>query len=67
MINRLYDTLSRQELHYHELGAIENGTIVLVAKSMDAEGVLEVMRIKELADKFNLITKWDGCNIQIGR
>lgn len=65
MIQRLYETLSRQELLYHELGAIDNGTIIIVAKSMDAEGVMEVMRIKELADKYHLITQWDGSNIRI--
>ena len=67
MIISLYNELSKLELKYHELGAITNGTIVLVAKSLAGEGVLEVMSIKELADKFSLITKWDGKNIEITR
>ncbi len=67
MVNNLHNELSELELQYHELCAIENGTIVLVAKSLAAEGVLEVMHIKELADKFNLVTRWDGQNIKITR
>jgi hypothetical protein len=67
MINNLHNELSRLELQYHELGAITNGTIVLVAKSLAGEGVFEVMQIKELADKFNLVTKWDGQSIEITR
>ena len=67
MIYSLHEMLSSTTLEYHELGAVKDGTIVIIAKSLDAEGILEVMRIKEMADMFNLITKWDGQNIQIAK
>jgi hypothetical protein len=59
--------LSSTTLEYHELGAVEDGTIVLIAKSLDAEGIFEVMRIKEMADMFDLNIMWDGQNIQIAK
>ena len=65
MIKSLYNALSKLELEYHELGEIINETIVLTAKSLDAEGISEAIRINELAATFNLITKWDGQNIEI--
>ena len=67
MINSLHNKLRDLELKYHELGETSDGTILLTAKSLDPEGVMEVMRIKELADSFNLTTKWDGQNIQIAK
>ena len=67
MIKRLHNVLSNLDLKYHALDSVNDDTIVLVAKSLDAEGVMEVMRIKELADQYNLITRWDGSNIEIGR
>jgi hypothetical protein len=67
MINSFRNMLADLELKYHELGEISDGTILLVAKSLDPEGVMEVMRIKELADSFSLTTKWDGQNIQIAK
>ncbi len=65
MIYSLHKMLSNTALKYHELGEVQGETIVLIAKSLDAEGVFEVMHIKEMADMFNLTTKWDGQNIQI--
>jgi hypothetical protein len=65
MIYSLHDKLSNAALKYHELGAVKDETIVLIAKSLDAEGIFEVMLIKEMADMFDLTTKWDGQNIQI--
>ncbi len=65
MINRFYNTLLDIKLEYHLLREIRDGVIVLTAKSLDAEGIAEVIRINELAATFNLITKWDGENIQI--
>lgn len=67
MIKRLHNVLSNLDMKYHALDSVNDDTIVIVAKSLDAEGVMEVMYIKELADKYNLITKWDGCNIEIRR
>lgn len=67
MIESLYNALLESELKYHVLGAISNGTIVLTAKSLDAEGISEIIRINELAGKYNLVTKWDGENIEIKR
>jgi hypothetical protein len=67
MIQELYAKLSTINWHYHALQEPTSGTIVLKAISMDPQGVLEVMRIRELADEFRLHTKWDGQDIQIGR
>lgn len=67
MIKRFHNVLSNLELKYHALDSVNDDTIVIVAKSLDAEGVMEVMYIKELADKYNLITRWDGSNIEIRR
>ena len=65
MIYSFHKKLSNAALKYHELGAVQDETIVLIAKSLDAEGIFEVMRIKEMADLFDLTTQWDGQNIQI--
>ena len=65
MIESLHYELSQLELEHHELGEIVNGSILLTAKSIDAEGISEVIRINELAAEFRLIAKWDGENIQI--
>ncbi|MGB6019548.1 MAG: hypothetical protein WBF77_08120 [Sulfurimonadaceae bacterium] len=65
MIKSLHNALSELELEYHELGEIINETIILTAKSLDAEGISEVIRINELAATFNLITKWNGHSIEI--
>ncbi len=67
MIKGLYNALAALELEYHHLGEITDGVIVLTAKSLDAEGIAEVIRINELAEKYNLVTKWDGENIEIKR
>ena len=65
MIESLHNALSELELEYHELDEIVNDTIVLTSKSLDAEGISEVIRINELAAEFHLITKWDGETIRI--
>jgi len=67
MLKTLHKMLDEIGLKYHKLEGVENGMIVLVAKSLAAEGIAEVMRIKELADKFDLTAKWDGKNIEIRR
>ncbi len=67
MIKSLYYELSQLELLYHELGEIVNDTILLTAKSVDAEDISEVIRINELAASFRLVAKCDGENIQIKR
>jgi hypothetical protein len=67
MINGFYNKLLSIELEFHEIASSDSESIVLHAKSLDAEGIFEVMRIKELADKFRLQTKWDGQDIEITR
>lgn len=67
MIKSLYNALCELDLKYHHIGEIGEGVILLTAKSLDAEGIDEVIRINELAAKFHLVTKWDGENIQIVR
>ncbi len=67
MIRSLHNALSGLNLEYHILGEIEEGVILLTAKSLDAKGITEVILINELATQFNFITKWDGHNIQIAR
>jgi len=68
MIISLHSVLSELGLQHHELGSVGNdGSILLVAKTHDPEGITEVMRIKNLADKFNMNVKWDGHNIEIRR
>jgi len=67
MIRSLHKMLDELGLEYHKLEAVQNGTIVLIAKSLAAEGIAEVMRIKELADRCELTAKWDGRNIEIRR
>lgn len=67
MITSLHNALSGLNLEYHILGEIQDGIIVITAKSLDAEGISEVILINELATQFNFITKWDGHNIQIAR
>lgn len=67
MIRSLHKMLEELGLEYHRLEAVKNGTIVLVAKSLAAEGIAEVMRVKELADKCDLTARWDGKNIEIRR
>ncbi|UFS61710.1 hypothetical protein LOH54_08540 [Sulfurimonas sp. HSL-3221] len=53
--------------NYHVLQKPESGVITMRATSMDPQGVLEVMRIREIAEEFRLYTKWDGQDIVIGR
>ncbi|MDA3946650.1 MAG: hypothetical protein PF439_08230 [Helicobacteraceae bacterium] len=67
MINRFYNTLLDVDLEYHLLREVRDGVILLTATSLDGEGIAEVIRINELAATFNLITKWDGENIQISK
>jgi hypothetical protein len=67
MIKSFYQKLLSLELEFHEIAAANGSSVVLHAKSLDADGILEVMRIKELADKFRLQTKWDGQDIEITR
>ncbi|MHC3995449.1 hypothetical protein ACXWTF_11525 [Thiomicrolovo sp. ZZH C-3] len=67
MIQELYQKLSAIEWNYHVLQAPDRGVIILKAISMDPQGVLEVMRIREIAEEFRLYTKWDGQDIMIGR
>jgi hypothetical protein len=67
MIKSFYQKLLNLELEFHEIAAVNGSSIVLHAKTLDADGVFEVMRIKELADKFRLQTKWNGQDIEITR
>ncbi|WP_345969351.1 MULTISPECIES: hypothetical protein [Sulfurimonas] len=67
MIQELYNKLSAMDWTYHALQKPESGVITMRATSMDPQGVLEVMRIREIAEEFRLYTKWDGQDIVIGR
>lgn len=67
MITNLYEQLLGLELQFHEIASANSSSIVLHAKSLDAEGIFEVMRIKELADQYKLHTKWDGQDVEITR
>ena len=62
---RLYEELKTLNLQHHVLEDISKEAVMLVAKSLDPEGVDEVMRIKKIADKYGLVTVWDGKNIEI--
>ena len=65
MLIRLYNQLVNFKLQYHELRPLADDTILLLAKTLEPEGIDEVMEIKKLADGYNLITTWDGKHIEI--
>jgi hypothetical protein len=65
MLQHLYVNLKRLDLTYHKLARCTEKGIVLIATSLKSERVEEVMRIKTLADRYSLFTKWDGRNITI--
>lgn len=65
MFKKLHDELSKIDWKYHVLQKLEGEFIELKALSLDPEGVLEVMRVKEIADQLKFQTNWDGQNIRI--
>jgi hypothetical protein len=65
MLHHLYANLKKLDLTYHKLARRTEKGIVLIATSLKSERVEEVMRIKSLADRYSLFTKWDGTNITI--
>ncbi len=65
MLEHLYNEFLKLDLTYHELGALAGNTICIMGKSLDPEGVDEVMRMNKIADKLYLGMKWDGQNIEI--
>jgi len=68
MLTQLYDELSAIDWQYHALEApAMAGAIVLKAVSMDPQGVLEVMRIREIAEEHHMHAKWDGRDIMIAQ
>ena len=66
-MTNLHNALSSLNLEYHILGEIDDGVILLTAKSLDPNGISEVILINEIATQYNLITKWDGQNIRIAK
>lgn len=65
MLQRLYNELLEFDLKHHELGELTDEMIYIAAKSLDPEGINEVMHIKKIADRSYLGMKWDGQNIEI--
>jgi len=65
MLTQLYNELSAIDWQYHALEAPVSSAIVLKAISMDPQGVLEVMRIREIAEEHQMHAKWDGRDILI--
>lgn len=66
-LSTLYSELSKVNMQYHTLAPLGKGCIKVMAKVMDPEGIVEVMRIKELADKYKLMARWDGKDVLISR
>lgn len=67
MFKTLHEELSKIAWKYHKLEPVEGEHLVLKALSLDPNGVDEVMRIKEIADRFFFQMYWDGENIMIAR
>ncbi|MEJ2467694.1 MAG: hypothetical protein P8Y65_07930 [Campylobacterales bacterium] len=67
MFKKLHAELSKIDWKYHALKKLEGDFIELKALSLDPEGVLEVMRVKEIADQLLFHTNWDGHDIKIMR
>lgn len=65
MLHNFYNRLSKISLKYHQLTPFEDHRVLVRAKSLSPYGVDEVMRIKQLADKFDLHTYWDGRDIKV--
>ena len=66
-LKNILTELERLTFQYHEMGSIENDKIILKGISLDPNGIEEAMKIKEMADKYNLHTLWDGQDIEILR
>ena len=67
MLHKLYNELSRVVWKYHRLEMKEGDEITLKAISLDPDGISEVMRIKEIVDRYFLYMNWDGEDIRIVR
>jgi hypothetical protein len=65
MFQKLHDELSKITWKYHKLEPVAEEAVSLKALSLDPSGVKEVMRIKEIVDRFLLQMDWDGENIRI--
>lgn len=65
MLQHMYKELHRTDLKYHKLAGCTDRQIILKATSPKTKRVEEVMRVKELADRHSLFTKWDGTDIMI--
>jgi hypothetical protein len=65
MLHNFYNRLSKVALKYHQLAPYEDHRVLIRAKSLNPYGVDEVMRIKKLADSFDLHTTWDGRDITV--
>lgn len=67
MLSDLYAELTSVEFQYHEISSFCDECIGLVTKTFEPDSVLEVIQIKALADKYDLITTWNGKDITIKR
>ena len=67
MFQKLYYELSEMGWKYHMLENVDDDGIRFRAISLEPNGVNEVIRIKEIADRFRFHMKWDGENIRIVR
>jgi len=65
MLEKLYDALSKIDWKYHVLDKPDGDKIMMKGISMDPQGIIEVMHIKELADEYRFNAKWDGQNVRI--
>lgn len=66
-LHNLYQALANFELKFHELMPLDDNTVTLLGKSLAPEGIDEVMKVKDIADRLNLVTSWDGQHIEIKR
>ncbi len=65
MLHHLRKRLQESPLQYHKVVSCSDKRIILKATSSKNSRVEEVMRIKEMADRHSLFTKWDGNDIHI--
>ncbi|MDX1294692.1 MAG: hypothetical protein R3302_00395 [Sulfurimonadaceae bacterium] len=65
MLHNFYYRVSKIPLKYHQLTPYEEHRVLIRGKSLHPYGVDEVMRIKYLADMFELQTHWDGRDITV--
>ncbi len=65
MLQNLYNELARINFKHHRLSPYREDMIYIAASSLAPEGIEEVMRIKEIADRHKHDACWDGKDIKI--